>query len=509
MAEQDDRGCRIELLEEQVRLLRGTIDYLEATVEGLNYELRVRDIRIEELRTENAALLKRLEEQAPPPPPPPPGPPPFVKASAKPGRRKRPGRKAGHEAALRPPPPRVDRTVDVPLPRQRQRQRQKSGRRRRKRPPACCPHCRAALRKLRRHRQVVEDLVPAHVRVTCYHTASGYCPHCKRRVESRAPGQPPRAGLPRGQGQMGINALATAALLRVENRLPFRQVAGLLSDVAGLRVCAGALARQLQRLAGWLGGEYEQVKARLRRGRAAYADETGHRNAGRNGWLWTVDDGARHTLYHVDESRSGKVIRGLLGERFGGTMVCDFYGGYDAMRCRKQRCNTHLLRELRDTAAQSPAFAAHAFRRRCKRLIQDLLKLKRRWGELGDAAYTRKACRLEDRLDALAARFADDADPDVRRLAARLARYGNELTAFLWDRHVDGTNNAAERALRPAVVFRKITGGSRSMAGARAWATVASICRTARQQGRDVLGTLKTLIERSRSGQEPGFLSSG
>lgn len=500
MAEQDDRDCRIRRLEERIGLTQGTIECLEAMVEGLNYELRVRDTRIEELQKENAALLKRLDEQAPPSAPPS-GPPPFVKASVRPGRRKRPGRKAGHAGAFRPPPPKVDRTVEVPLPPGR------SGQRRRRRP--VCPRCRAALREIKRHKQVVEDIVPATVRVTCYHTASGYCPHCRRRVESRAPGQPPRAGLPRGQGQLGLNTLATAAVLRVENRLPFRQVVRLLSDVAGLRVCAGAAARQLQRLARWLGGEYEQVKARLRRGRAAYADETGHRNAGRNDWLWTVGDGDRHTLYHVDTSRSGKVIQGLLGESYGGTMVCDFYGGYDAMRCRKQRCNAHLLRELRDTAAASPAFAAHAFGRRCKRLVQDLLKLKRRWAELGDAAYTRKACCLEDRLEALAARFADDADPDVQRLAARLARYGNELTAFLWDRHVDGTNNAAERALRPAVVFRKITGGSRSMAGARAWATVASICRTARQQGRDVLGTLKTLIERSWSGQEPGYLSSG
>jgi transposase len=499
MAEQDDRDYRIQWLEEQVRLLRGTIDGLEGIVAGLNYELRVRDIRIEELQKENAALLKRLEEQAPPPPP---GPPPFVKASVKPGRRKRPGRKAGHAGAFRPPPPRIDRTVEVPLP----RQRRKPGRC--KRPPACCPHCRAALRAVKRHKQVVEDLVPATVRVTCYHTASGYCPHCKRRVESRAPGQPPRAGL-KGRGQLGLDALAAAALLRVENRLPFRQVAGLLSDVAGLRVCAGALARQLQRAARWLGGEYRQIQSRLRRGRAAYADETGHRNAGRNGWLWTVGDGDRHTFYHVGPSRSGKVIQGLLGESFGGTLGCDFYGGYDAMRCRKQRCNTHLLRELHDTAQRSPAFAAHPFARRCKRLVQDLLKLKRRWAELDDAAYTRKACRLEDRLEALATAFADDADPDVKRLAARLARYGKELTTFLWDPHVEGTNNAAERALRPAVVFRKITGGSRSTAGAQAWATVASICRTARQQGRDVLATLKALIERSWSGQEPGFLSSG
>ena len=239
-----------------------------------------------------------------------------------------------------------------------------------------------------------------------------------------------------------------------------------MADTAGLRVCPGTLARQAQRLSAWLGGEYESIKTRLRRGKVAYAEETGHRNNGRNGWLWTVAD-PRHTLYHVDESRSGKVIRGLLGEAFGGTLVCDFYGGYDAMNCPKQRCNTHLLRELRDTAKDNPIFAAHPLCRRGKRLIKDLLKFKSRWRKLNDAAYTRKACRLEDRLDKLAKSFSADPDPDVRRIATRMLRYQKELTAFLWDKHVDGTNNAAERALRPAVVFRKITGGSRSTAGAQ------------------------------------------
>ena len=487
MAEPDDRDYRIEWLEEQVRLTQQTVDYVESIVEGLQYELHVRDIRIKELEDENALLRKRLEEQAPPP-----SPPPFVKPSAKPGRRHQPGRKQGHEAALRPPP-KIDGTVKVSLP------KDKRGR-------PLCPHCRGELKKLKRHRRVVEDLIPAHVRVTCYRTASGYCPHCKRRVESRARGQPPPADLP--HGQLGINALATAAVLRVENRLPFRQVARVLSDLTGLRVCAGALARQLRRMGRWLGGEYECLKVRLRSSKSANGDETGWRNDGANHWLWTIGD-HRHTLYHVDPSRSGKVIRRLLGEAFGGTLVCDFYGGYDAMTCPKQRCNTHLLRELRDTAKDSPAFASHIFHRRCKRLVKDLLKLKRRWDELDDNRYTTKACRLEDRLDALAKQFACDPDDDVRRIAARLLRYQNELTTFLWHKQVDGTNNAAERALRPAVVFRKITGGSRSDAGADAWAVLASVLRTARQQGRDALGTLKTLIEQHWSGQEPGFLASG
>ena len=472
---------------DELYFLKAMITQLGARVGGLEYELRVRDIRIEELERENATLRKRLEEQAPPP-----GPPPFVKPAVKRGRRKRPGRQAGHEAALRPPP-KIDRTVKVPLP------EDKRGR-------ALCPHCRGDLKKLKRHRRVVEDLIPAHLLVTRYHTASGYCPRCKKRVESRAKGQPPAADVP--QAQLGVNALCTAAVLRVENRLPFRQVARLLADTVGLNVCAGGVARQLQRMGRWLAGEYDRLRVRLRSSRSVHGDETSWRNDGANQWLWTACD-RLHTLYHVDKSRSGKVIRGLLGEAFGGTLVCDFYAGYDAMNCPKQRCCTHLLRELKDTAKESPSFAGHAFYPRCKRLVKDLLRLKARWDELDREDYPRKGRRLEERLGRLGQEFAGDTDPDVKRIAARLLRYRKELTAFLWDKQVDGTNNAAERALRPPVVFRKITGGSRSTAGADAWATLASVLRTARQQGRHVLDTLKTLLERSWSGQEPGFLASG
>ena len=489
MAEPDDRDYRIQWLEEQVRLTQQTVDYVESIVEGLQYELRVRDVRIDELEQENATLRQRLEEQAPPPPAPPP---PFVKSQARRGRRKKPGRKAGHEAALRPPP-KVDHTVKVPLCKDN-----------RGRP--VCPHCHGELRKLKRHRRVVEDLVPARLLVTCYRTASGYCPHCKKRVESRAKGQPPAADLP--HAQFGINALCTAAVLRVENRLPFRQITRLLADTVGLNVCAGALARQVRRMGRWLAGEYAHLKIRLRSSTSVHADETGWRNDGRNDWLWTVCD-PRHTIFRVDRSRGGKVIRDLLGEAFGGTLACDFYSAYDAMDCPKQRCNVHLLRELRDTAAANPTFASHVFRRRCKRLVKDLLRLKGRWDDLDDDTYTRRACRLEDRLEQLAKRFAADADADVRRIAGRLLKCQRGLTRFLWDKQVDGTNNAAERALRPAVVFRKVTGGSRSDPGADAWAVLASVLRTARQQGRNVLDALKTLLERHWSGQEPGFLASG
>jgi hypothetical protein len=219
----------------------------------------------------------------------------------------------------------------------------------------------------------------------------------------------------------------------------------------------------------------------------------------------------RHTLYHVDKRRSGEVIEGLLGRSFPGTLTSDFYGAYNRLDCPKQRCLAHLLRELRDTAEKHPAFAGGTFRRKAVRLVKDMLALKRKWDELGDRCYTecytRRARRLEERLDQLAGAGYDE--PHADRLARRLLKHRPELTRFLWDRDLGGTNNAAERALRPAVVMRKITGGSRSPEGAEAWAKLASLMRTASQQGRNVLETVKQLLVEHWAGRPAMALTSG
>ena len=285
------------------------------------------------------------------------------------------------------------------------------------------------------------------------------------------------------------------------HRLPFGQVARVLADLPRLTVSAGGISRQLRRLGRWLDPYYERVKLALRASprvngdrsgnRRLPRDETGRRTNGRNGYLWAVTD-ERHTLYHVDKSRSGRVVEGLLGRGFDGALTCDFYGAYNRLDCPKQRCLAHLLRELRDTADKHPAFAAGAFRRKAVRLVKDMLALKRRWGELSDRRYTARARRIEGRLEQLAKAEYDE--PNATRLAKRMRKHRTELTRFPWDKDLGGTNNAAERALRPAVVARKISGGSRSDQGAAAWARLASLMRTASQQGRDVLETVKHLL---------------
>jgi transposase len=456
------------------------IDCLEQRVAKLAAENRLLKQRIADLTLE----LKHKPKAAVPA---------FVRANipAK-ARRKKPGRRAGHVAALRPMPATIDVHQDVPAP------IDALGK-------PSCPHCRTQLADVERHERIVEDIVPAKVITTCYYTTSGYCPGCRKVVESRAAEQPPAADLP--HAQLGLSTLATAAVMRVCYRLPLRQITRFFAQLPGLKISPGAIVKQLTRLGRWLGKQYDRLRLALRLAGVVHADETGWRTNGQNGYLWTLTND-HHTLYHVDQSRAGRVIVELLGKAFGAdgqTLVSDFYGVYDQFDAQQQKCLAHLLRELRDTLARRPALTGHAFFKRCKRLVQDMLRLKRRRAALSKQAYARQVKQLEDRLATLAGCTWNDADAD--RLTARLKKHETKLTTFLHHADVDGTNNAAERALRPAVVMRKITGGSRGAASAKSWAILASVLRTAEQQGRDVVETIKTLLQAEWAGNDIALLT--
>ena len=491
-----------ERFKEQAQFYRAHAYHLEGELRVVRPQLYRADCKIDRLEqrvkrlaAENAVLKQRVKDltaqlkQGG-------GPaavPAFVKANAVHGRRRKPGRRVGHAAALRPMPAKIDVHQEVPAPLDASGQ-------------PSCPHCNTQLSGVKRHRRIVEDLVPAQVITSCYHTTSGYCPSCRRQVETRAEEQPPPADLP--HGQLGLNALATAAVMRVCYRLPLRQITRLFAQVPGLKLSPAAVVKQLRRLSRWLEGQYERLKLALRAAGVVHADETGWRTDGRNHYLWTLTN-ATHTLYHVDRSRSGKVIVGLLGKSFGhqggGKLVSDFYSAYDRVGGRQQKCLAHLLRELRDTTAKRPPLKGHPFFRRCKRLVREMLELKRRRNQLRARDYRHRVGLLERRLGRLKDQSWDDAD--ANRLAKRLHKHRQQLTTFLHEAEVDGTNNAAEGALRPAVVMRKITGGSRSSQGARAWSILASVMRTAEQQGRDVLDTIKTLLKAQWAGKNIGLLT--
>lgn len=413
-------------------------------------------------------------------------PPLFVKANVAKGKaRKRPGRKIGHAAALRPMPSHIDQVIDVPL------SRDPRGRDPRGRDPGreLCPRCRGALMKLLSHARIVEDLTPSNLEVTQFKTRSGYCINCDCRVESRAAHQPPAADVP--HGQIGINALALGVMLRVRQRLPFRQISQVFLKMAGLSVSAGGLVKQIKRIARWLEAEYQKLIRKMRASKVIHADETGWRIDGTNAWTWVFTQPLL-TLFVTDQSRGRKVITDILGEAFDGKLVCDFYGAYDGVDCDKQRCLTHLLREVKEQGEKDESFAIDAWAMKLKKWCKDAIAHKKKWRTLSDPKYEMGASRIEDRLDGLTKVEPEHAE--AKRLRKRLRKYRPELTRFLWDEQLEPTNNPAERALRPMVVARKITGGSRSPAHAQAWAKLSSILATQEQNGKNVLEETKKLL---------------
>ena len=445
-------------------------DRAEAEVRELKAELSRARKRIAELESMRRAVGTEGHLAASK------SPPPWVKPKVAKEARKPPGRKAGHAAALRPAPAKVDRVVEVPLARD-ERDRE------------LCPRCRCVLTGLRRHARVVEDLTPSNVLVTKFKTRSGHCVNCDARVESRAADQPPAADVP--HGQIGLNALALGVMLRVRQRLPFRQIRAVFQKMAGLTVSAGALVKQLKRIARWLEGEYEKLVLKMRASKVLHADETGWRVDGRNAWTWVFTQPLL-TLFVTDESRGRKVVSDVLGEAFGGKLVCDFYGAYDALGCDRQRCLTHLLREIKELGDKHASFAADPWAMKLKKWCKDAIAHKKKWKVLADPEYELGASRVEDRLDGLIE--LDPAHAEAGRLHKRVKKYRAELTRFLWDEELEPTNNPAERALRPMVVARKITGGSRSMPAAEAWSKLSSLLATQEQNGKNVLEETKKLL---------------
>ena len=371
-----------------------------------------------------------------------------------------------------------------------------------------CPRCQAELEDLKDHERLVEEIVPTIPRVTRYRTRSGYCRHCRKRAESRHAEQPPpgfHGDLP--QAQLGLNALSIAAALKHDAGLPYRKVARAMQDLCGLTVSHGALVKQERRLGEWLGDSTDAISEQLREGPHVNADETGWRVGGVNHWLWALTN-PDCTLYQVDKRRSSVVVRRVLGERYAGHVISDFLPTYNKLPYKSQKCIPHLLRDIQKTSERNPAFAASSFRKKLRRAAMDMLRLKDRWDDHSDDAYCMRASRLADRLDNSAKAVAESADKDVRRLGNRLKRHAGSLAEFLLVKDLPGDNNAAERAIRPAVIIRKISGGHRGATTATAAAVTMSGLRTARQQGKNLIATLTRLVQRHLAGEPCDLFTS-
>lgn len=392
------------------------------------------------------------------------------------------GAPAGHPPWHRPRPDRVDRTVHVDAPK-------------------TCPHCECeGLEPTGEvHVQRQEDIVlQPRTMVTDYTHDLSYCPNCRRAVFQTADGELRNC-------EIGPVTKAAAVYLRHEVKLSYRDVGKVFSGLFGMPFVPASAMAFGHRVAGEASHLYEDLRDKIRAADIIHGDETHWRIDGKNAQLWYAGNPGLG-FFHADPSRSSDVAVSIFGSAFGGNLVADSYAAYNAINPKgRQACLGHLIRKAEEIAdriettpgKKKPERQALRFCRAAAKFFTICCRIdqRRRSGRTTFTAARRHIPRLQRVRDSLCRHVLKDADAEnFRQRISDPSRDGRRLFTFLEVNGMPPTNNHAEQSLRLPVIFRKISFGSRSLAGAQALAVNLSLLTTAKRQGRDPLQMFQNVL---------------
>ncbi len=346
----------------------------------------------------------------------------------------------------------------------------------------------------------VVDLPPVRAEVTEYRLAARQCASCG--TTTRA-GRPAEAGV----GSFGPRLQAVATLLVGRYRLSRREAVACLAELGEVELSVGALAHLEQGTSAALLPVVEAVTLAVQQAPVANLDETGWWQGKTRRWLWTLVTETL-TLFRLDPSRSKAVAQALLGPDWTGIVGSDRYSAYRYLPLdQRQLCWAHLIRDFRKIAAYNQHQRPFG-----ERLLAIATRVFAVWHRFRAEAIDRPTLLLElaPLQQALRQTLEDGLDPPHAVVAGALC--GNLLDSWpaLWTfAHFDGvepTNNAAERALRPAVLWRKGSFGTQSDSGSRFVERIMTVAATCKQQGRGLLDFLVAAITAARFGLPPPSL---
>jgi len=307
------------------------------------------------------------------------------------------------------------------------------------------------------------------------------CPGCGRASLAELPG----AALAGFGPRLDAHIAMLAGVLRL-SRADVRRV---VVEVFGVPASTGAIDNAIMRMSRVLADPWSELRHAVRQAEVVHADETTWRLAGAQQWLW-VAASALVACFRIDPTRTQQAAKALLGEDFGGFVVSDRYAGYHFLDVLQQQlCWCHVIRQLIEVSQRSGAAG-----RRGKKLValaRQVLSAHRAY--LGEdhgpewlaAALTPLREQIRELLQACAAGH----HARTANFAAGLLEEYEALWTFadVPQAQINPTNNAAERAVRHAVLMRKIQGGTQSDRGSRWIERIQSVRETCRLQDRPVL----------------------
>ena len=398
------------------------------------------------------------------------------KKDKKPGRRKR-GGQVGHKGKKRSllPEGEMDHVVNIF--------------------PQACEECRKTLtpdvsgESASPLRHQVFDLPEIHPTKTEYRCHELPC----------ACGHVTRAALPPAvaDSNFGPGVHAAIAYLASVHRGTRRGMVEIMSAMFNLDISLGAICRILERVSLACEPEAEHIRENIAGSLALNIDETGWKTAGNNGWLWVFVSSVA-VFFRVASSRGAKVLQSVLGESFSGIITSDDYSAYNKYHKSgvRQLCWAHLIRKLKALKDGRASPDAYQFARH---MLKEAGTLFSYWHAFKESGCTREelwqaSALIRGRMKSSCLRYRESSDKGVRTRARGFLKNWDILFTFLRVEGIEPTNNAAERAVRPAVQWRKICFGNQSFAGERFTERILTVTRTCQMRQKNPFQFLSHLM---------------
>lgn len=441
---------------------------VRAAVRGLEATVALHEERIRELE---ARLAQNSTNSSKPPSSDPPG---VVRPGKKPRGKKRggqPGHRGHHRMLL--PAERVEGVVHV---------------------PEACGHCGHSLSGAEEGQPVqvhqVVELPPIRAEVKEHRMVCLRCPNCSKLTRAAVPEEA-------GGRHFGPRLTALAGMLAGHYRMSRRSVVDLLGQLLDVPAPSlGSTEACTQETSAALEAAYREVQAEVRASQWAGVDETPWKLCGQKMWLWAAV-AKRATVFRVGRSRGAKELKEFMGE-FEGTLSSDRWCAYQIYG-KRQLCWAHLARNFKKLGlrgGKAAEFAAEG-EEVCDRVFE-------RWRSFREGSLERDALKrgmqgIRTSFRRLAERGAKSINKRVAGLCRNLLKLWPSLWTFL-DEPIELTNNATERALRKAVLWRKGCFGNQSEAGLRYAERILSVSATCQQQQIHPLDFVARSIVALRSG---------
>jgi transposase len=470
----EEMEARLRATERRLEASEMRTRHLEANRANLNREIkRLREhnaILQEKVRELTARLNQDSSNSSKPP------------SSDVPWRERRKQKPTGRKSGGQPgregktrkplPPEEVDRTIPVM--------------------PERCVGCRSTLRPEDvagdplRH-QVIE-IPPVVAEVVEYVLHALKCRRCGEVTLAELPeGVPNQCAGPRLQ--------AILALLTARFRVTRREARDLVVALFGERaeVSEGTVTNLEQRTSEAIKPAYDEALDAIQSAGFVNCDETGWREGSEKAWLWSAVT-PMLKVFRIDPRRNRKAFRKLLFA-FKGFLITDRFSVYRIHSIRKrQLCWAHLLRNFR--GLEERGGRAQGLGVAGQRIVKAVF---REWYRFREGEITRRGLQrvlkpIRRRLERLLRRHVGNPVPAARKIAKDLLEYGEALWTFARVEGVEPTNNAAERAVRKGVLWRKGSFGSHSADGSRFAERMLTVSESLRAQGRSILAFLETAI---------------